>query len=374
MRNGEHRMEIKGKLSHSQAAFLTYGSAMSGMVYTLSQTAAIAGRMCWVVMLTGLLCNIPLAVWILLLGSVKKDGTLFDLLEDGLGRAGSKIILFFYTLINLAISACILNMFAGMIKVYFLPVTPLAVIVFVIIFMCTIFTNSGIQYFSRLIVLLCVLATVTYFSGYSVSFVNQFRMENITPVFDGTYAQFAKGVFFVIGNSADCLLFLMVMVSSTPQTSRHYLSIMKGLFAWSIILSLATFICEGCVGPDIWSNAAQGGISVSTVIQVGSFLSGLEVFLLMTYQFIVVIKTTIYLYSSWTSAKKMFNVPDGKPLLIVLALVLGIASAWINSYNRGFFYSIFLGDYVILPFVILVLLLCTASALVKKIRDGNKAK
>lgn len=367
-------MEIEGKISRSQAAFLTYGSAMGAMVYTASQTAALAGRMCWVTMLIGILVNIPFAIWILILGSYKKDGTLFDLLEDGLGKVVCKFILILYILINLAISACILNLFAGMIKVYFLPLTPLVIIVFVIVLMSTIFTNRGIKYFARLIVLLCVLATVNYFTGYSVSFVNQFRIEYIIPIFDASYAQIAKGVYFAAANNADCLLFLMLMVSSIPLTSKYLSSITKGLLIWSIILSSAVFICEGCVGPELWAHAAQGGISVSTIIQVGTFIGGIEVFLLLTYQYIVFIKTTIYLYSSWTASKKLFNVPKGKPLLIILAVALIVGSAWINSYSKGFFYSILLGDYVIFPFVIIVLLLCTLSVFVKKKRDEDKSK
>lgn len=367
-------MEIPGKISRSQAAFLTLGSAMSGLVYTIPNTAVLAGRMCWLTTLAGVLIDIPFALWVLVLGTYQKDGTLFDLLEDGLGKAASKFLLILYILINLAISACILNMFAGMIKVYFLPRTPLVVIVFIIVLMSAIFTNGGLLYFARLAVLLCTLAITNYFTGFSLSFVNQFRIEYITPIFDASYLQIARGTYFSAASNADCLLFLMLMVSVTPLNMKYFSSVAKGLFAWAIVISAAVFICEGCLGPELWAHEAQGGLSVSTILQVGSFIGGIEVFLLLTYQYIAFVKTTIYLYSSWTASKKFFNVPKGKPLLILLAVALIIGSGWINSYNKGFYYSIFLGNYVIFPFTILLLLLGTFSVFVKKIRGDHKSK
>ncbi len=214
----------------------------------------------------------------------------------------------------------------------------------------------------------------TILSAFQLSLFSGFKLEYVTPIFDTTYAQFAKGVMIAAGSNAECLLFLMVMVSSTPQTSKHYLSVIKGLLTWSIVLSFAILIMEGNEGHELLSRVAGAGLTVASLLLIGKFIQGVEILILMTYQYIVIIKTTIYLYSCWTSAKKLFNVPQGKPLLIISAIAVFAASAWINSYNRGFFFSIFLGEYVIPPFVIIILLLGTLSVFIIKKRNGKTAK
>ena len=367
-------MEIEGKVSHSQAAFLTYGSAMGSFVYTFTMVATVAGRSFWVAILIGILLNIPFAIWILLLGSYKQGGTLFDLLEDGLGKWVCKCIIVIYFLLNIALSVCMLNMFTVTVKMFFLPRTPAFFIILLIVLMCTIFTNSGIKYFGRLIAILCVLSSANYFIGFSLTLFSGFKPEYITPIFDTSFTQFAKGVLITTGSNAECLLFLMVMVSSTPQTSKHYLSVAKALVVWSILASAAIFIMEGNIGHELLSGIEGAGIAVSGIFEIVAFVRGLEIFILMSYQYFAVIKTTIYLYSCWTSAKKFFNVPLGKPLLIISAIAIFAVSAWINSYNIGYFVAVFLGNYIILPFVILVLLLGTLSVIIKKKRNGKIAK
>lgn len=83
-------MEIKGKLSHTQTAHLTFGSVMGNIIYTFTYVTSITGRPFWIAVLIGVLANIPFAIWILVLGSYKQGGTIFELLEDGFGKITCK--------------------------------------------------------------------------------------------------------------------------------------------------------------------------------------------------------------------------------------------------------------------------------------------
>jgi spore germination protein KB len=366
-------MEIEGKLSHSLTALLVYGSSMGTIIYTFTEVTTVTGKPFWIAILIGVLAIIPFALWILILGSYKKGGTLFDILEDGIGKFFTKILLLLYILLNIAVSASMLNLSAGSIKVFFLPRTPLYIIIFFIVLMSTIFANSGFKNCSRLIAMLCVLATINYFIGFSISFFNNFEIEFLKPIFDTSGSQLLKGVLFTTENDAECLLFLMIAVDSIPQTKKHYLAIFKGLLFWSLILSIATLIMEGIIGQDMLSRVAAAGVAVASDIRLGSFLSGLEIFIMITYQLIAILKTTIFIYCCFTASKKLFNVPRGKPLLILSALAVFAASSWLNSYNIGYFFSIFLGNYIIPAFVLFILLLCTISVFIKRRREGKNA-
>lgn len=355
-------MVYEGKLTRGQATLFAYGSAAGNIVYTFTWVTHVSGRSFWVAVLIGVLINIPLALWILYLGACKQDGTIFDILQDGLGKFVSKIIILIYLMINISSSVCMLNMFTGTVKVYFLHLTPSYIIMFFIVLLCALFVDSGIQTFGKLIEILAALFMVNYFLGFALSFVNMFDIKNITPIFVTSYSQFFKGVIITAGSNAECLLLLMVTVGLTPQTKKYYQSVVKGLFFWSVLLSFAIFIMEGDVSQEMLSRVAQAGITVGRIIQIGEFIRGLEIPILITYQFFVVVKTTMFLYSSWVSVKKLFNIRKGRLLIIPIALLILIPSIWMNSFNTAYFFAVFLGSYVILPFSVFTILLASISA------------
>ena len=207
-------MDNEGKITHGQAAFLSYASAAGNIVFTFTFATSIIGRAFWVAVLIGALMNIPFALWILYLGKSQQGGTIFDILETGLGKVVCKIIIVMYLLLNIAIAVCMLNMFSGMIKLYFLQFTPTFAIMLFIVLICTIFANSGIQNFARLVEILGLLFTVNYFFGFFLSFFKTFKMEYVVPVFDTSSIQFAKGIMISAGTCGESLMFLMIFKKS----------------------------------------------------------------------------------------------------------------------------------------------------------------
>lgn len=364
-------MENEAKLSSGQTALLVYGSAAGNIVYTFTWVTNVVGRPFWLATLIGVLLNIPFAIWILYLGSYKQNATIFDILQDGLGKIVSKIIILIYLAINIVSAVCMLNMFTGTVNVYFLQLTPPYIIMLIIIILCIMFVFSGSQTFALLMEILAALFMVNYFLGFGLSFVNLFKIENIFPVFDTTFKRFFEGVMITFGSNAECLLLLMVTVGLTPQNKKHYYSVMKGLFAWSVLLSFAIFIMEGDVSEEMLSRVASAGITVVRIIKIGEFVRGLEIPILITYQFFAVVKVTMFLYTSWVSAKQLFNAKKGRFLIILIALLIFIPSIWVNSFNTGYFLAVFLGTYIILPFSIFVLLLASISVAIIKQRNGK---
>jgi spore germination protein len=354
-------MEIKEEITHGQTACLTYASAAGNIVYTFTFITNVSGRSFWVAVLIGVLLNIPLAAWILYLSKHMQGGTIFDILQMGLGKIISKFIIIIYVFINIAVAACMLNLITGAVKVFFLPHTPSLVITSVIVLLCAIFANSGIQTFGKLIQILSVLFTLNYFMGFSLSFYKTFKIEYVFPVFDTSLLQFTKGIIITAGTISECLLFLMAAISSVPQTKKQNLSVYKGLAVWSLVLSFAIIIMEGDIGNELLAYVGQAGIAVARVLEIKTFIRGVEILLLMTYQYIAIEKTIIYIYICQVSLKKLFNVNKGRFLLIIAALLILAAAVYINSLNIGYYLAVFLGSYVILPFIVIVLLLASLS-------------
>lgn len=364
-------MESTVKITREQAVWLVFASASGNIVYTFTWVVAITNRPYWIAVFIGVILNIPFAVWIMYLGKYYQGRTIFDILQDTLGKFPCSIIIAAYISLNAAIAACMLNMYVLTIKVFFLQYTPSWILMLFLVAMGAIFADSGIRTLGRLIETLVILFVVNYFSGFFLSFIRVFRIENITPVFDTTLMQFAKGILITAGTVSECLLFLMAVAGSIPDSHRHVSWVVKGLAYWAVILSFAIFIMGGMISPELLMRIAQAGVAVSRIIQIGEFIRGMEVLILITYQLIAIIKVSLCLYSSWISAQKLFGWKNNKLHLLFVSIVTFSLPVWINSFNTGYFLSLFLGTYVILPFTVFMLLLATLCIFIKNKNSGS---
>jgi energy-converting hydrogenase Eha subunit C len=107
-------------------------------------------------------------------------------------------------------------------------------------------------------------------------------------------------------------------------------------------------------------------MAVSKSIQIGEFIRGMEVLILVTYQFITLSKVSLILYSCWVSFGVMLNRKKSLLQLSVISLIVFSVSVWMNSYNMAYFLSLAVGSYILLPFSILILLLAALGRLLQK--------
>ena len=300
-------MEGSDTISKGQVTLLTYGSAAGSIVYTFTWITHVTGKPFWIATFLGVLTNIPFAIWILYLGQHCRGRTIFEMLEKLVGKFIGGIIIVLYIILNIVMSACMLNLFTGAVKVFFLTYTPPSVIMFFVVSACAFYANGEIAALGRFTEILAILFTTNYLIGFLFSFFKTFKIENILPIFDTTVSAFAKGAAIAAGSTAECLMLLMVLVGSLKNPRGNYVGAAKGLIFWAIFLSSAIFIMSGIISPEILSRIAGAGIVVSKVIQLGEFLRGVEVFILVTYQCIAVIKITLYIYSSIVSVRILLN-------------------------------------------------------------------
>lgn len=362
-------METKGQLTLSQVAFITFASAAGNIVYTFTFVTALTGRPFWVAEFIGVVSNIPLAIWILYLGNRLQGDTIFDILQDGIGKILTKILIVIFYAINIAGAVCMLVMFTGTLQVFFLQRTPSFIIMLFLVVICAVFVSSGLKTAARLIEILSILYTINFFLGFFLSFFKLFKVEYILPIFDTNSLQFLKGVLVTTGGASECLLPLMVIMGYVPKMKKQYLSVVKGIASWSLFLMFGTFIFEGDIGHELLSRIAQAGITVARVIQIQNFIRGLEILILMTYQYFCITKITSFLYCCYASAQKLFQVKKSSWLLIISAALIFFGSVWVNSFNAAYYYALILDTYIVLPFSLLLLILGTLCLVIKKVKD-----
>lgn len=360
------------KFTREQVLFITFIGICGNMSHTFTWSYYLAERSGWVVFGIGILLQIPFVMGILYICRNYAGYTIFDIIGESFGKFLYIIIVLIYSIITIALGIFILNMFVGSVKIYFLPLTPSWIPMLFIIFMAILLVNNRTLLFGRIFELLSTWFIINYFAGFSLSFVKKFKIENVIPIFDISLLKFAKGILFSMGNASEILLLIMVMVVHIPAAYEHWRWVIRGIIVTCFILTIAIFIMEGVSGYELLSRNGEPGIDVSRAIYIGDFIRGLEVFILATYQLITILKVSLYIYGIWIPIRKLFNKKYSTIILFLIALLIFLPSAWLNSSNTAYFLSIFTTSFIVLPFAIIVMMLaCLGICIIKKRSGGD---
>ena len=367
-------MEEKLKLTREQVIFITFIGTIGNIVYSHTWIVNNTGRAEWVATLLGILLLVPLAIWIFYLGKFYPQGNIFDILEKGLGKILSSGLGLLFIIINIAVAVAQLNMFTEMVSVFFLQFTPSWVNMLFITLIGVLFTYGGIQTFGKLTQILAILGVIDFIAAFIFAFPNVFQIEYIIPIFDTSLSGFFKGTIFMTGGAAETLLVLMIIVRYVPDSGKHYMWPVKGIALSAVVFSSAIFVIIGMMSAELAKRIAFGGVNAAMLIQIGEFIQGLEVFIFGAYQFIAIGKITLSIYLAWIVGKKIFTEKKSSLQLFIIALMILIPSVWLTSYNKAYFLAIALGNYILLPFSLLVLLLASVIVIIKNKKTGRGLK
>ncbi len=362
------------KLTREQIFFCTFLGIIGNIVYTHTWIDNDTNRAAWVAAFAGILAIIPFALWLMYLSKFNPEGTIFDTLKQGIGKLPNCLLCIMFIVLNVCIAATHINMFAEMLKVFILQNTPAPVIMFIMVLIVFLVLNSDITVICRLVEILTVIGLMNYFSCFIFAFPKMINIKYIFPVFDTSLPGVINGIIFMAGASSELLLFLMVIVSNIPDPSKHRSWVISGIISSAVVFSLAILIIIAMMSPEIAKRIAFGGVNAARLITVGSYIYGLEILVIGTYQFIAFGKIIMCMYCSWISLKRIFGEKGPKLQLALTASAILIPAILLNSYTKSYFIAVFLGRYILLPFSILILILTSISVKIRRNRIGSVAK
>jgi spore germination protein KB len=367
-------MQDNDNLTREMVFFLIFISIIGNVVYAHTWIDDFADRSAWLAALAGIMLLIPFAVWILYLGKLCPQTTVFGMIDKSLGKISGGVLRVPFILINILIAVAQLNMFTEMIKVFFLPYTPCCLIMLTLVLISMMFISNGISDFARLVEILAVLGLFFYFTSFIFAFPNNFNFEYIIPVFDTSLSGFIRGVIFITGETSECLLLIMIIVRFIPDPFKHYKWVVYGIGMSGVVFSLAIMFIIAMLSPELAKRIAFGGVNAAKLLQIGDYVRGLEIFIFCTYDFIAVGKIAACMYCCWVSMQKIFGNKKLNLQLSIAALLILVPSLWLNSYNKAYFLAVYLGNYVLLPFTVLMLGLASISIVLRNKKMGSVSK
>lgn len=362
------------KLTREQIFFCTFLAIIGNIVYIHTWISNDTNRASWLASFIGIIAIIPFALWILYLSKFNPEGTVFDTIKQGIGVIPNFFICITFIILNICISATHLNMFAEMLRVFIFQNTPRPVFIFIMVIIVFIILNSDIITICKLIEVLSVIGLINYFSCFIFAFPKMVNIKYVIPIFDTSLPKILYGIIFITSATSELLFFLMVIVSNIPDPFKHRNWVIKGIISSAMVFSLAILIIIAMMSPEIAKRIAFGGVNAARLISVGSYVYGLEILVIGTYQFIAYGKIMMCIYCSWISLKKILGEKRPKLKLILVTLAIYITALLLNSYTKSYFLAVFLGRFILLPFSILVLILASISLKIRKNKTGSVAK
>lgn len=353
---------------------LVFIGILGNIVYCHTWIDDAVDRSAWLAGLTGILMLIPFALWILYICRNTKDATVFDVVENGLGKIVSVVLCAAFIVVNVLIAVANLNMFTEMIKVYFLAVTPRWVIMLFVVSLALIFISRGLTMFARLAEMLTLLGILNYFGSFTLAFPSDIKLDYIIPVFDTSWLGFIKGAFFITGEASEFLLLLMIIVRFIPDPFKHHKWIDYGIAVSGVIFAFAVLFIVAMLSPELSKRIAFGGVNAAKLLHVGDYVHGLEIFIFGTYDFLAVGKIALCLYCCRMALQNIFSSKKNYLYLSVTAVLILASSIYLSSYNKAYFLGVMLGNYVTLPLTILILLLASLSTVLNHKKSGWAAR
>jgi|GEM_PF-989807 len=367
-------MQNDGKLTREMVFSLIFMSVLGNIVYTHTWIDNATDRSAWVASLAGISLVIPFAVWILYLGKLCPEATVFEMVDKGLGKIVSAVLCIPFILINALVAIAQLNMYTEMVKVFFLQNTPIWIIMLSLVLMGIMFISGELTIFARLVEALAILGMLNYFTSFIFAFPNNINVEYIIPIFDTSWLGFIQGAIFITGEASECLLLLMIIVRFIPDPFKHYKWVSYGIILSGVIFSIAILVIMTMMSPELAKRIAFGGVNAAKMLQIGDYVRGLEVFIFGTYNFIAVGKVSVCLYCSWIAMQKVLGSNKSMIQLFIIGLLIFVPSVLLGTYNKAYFLAVFMGNYVTLPFTIFILLLASISIFIKNKKAGSIAK
>jgi hypothetical protein len=361
-------------ITPGQVKFMILVSMTGCFSYNCLWMMRYVGNAIYVSVIVSAIFMIPFIIWFLKLVRGTHKFSIFDLLDEGTGKIVSKVIIGVYYFIHIALAVSLINIFCQMVKIYFIPNTPFWFIVMVILFNCALIANSDIKVLVRFCFGIEIIHLVNFFSGYALGIFGVFEASNLMPVFDTTFQNFIWATMFSAGNICECILMLGVLTTSIPDLIRRSSIFVQGVMIMTMIYVLGLVVFLGVIPKELLVGVTAPVIAPSMLLRLGDYLTGFEIFLLGAYQLSAISKIVVSLYCMKEVSMRFFECNKNKLFLGIATVIIFIPTLWLNSFNKAYLLSVFIYQYILLPFSIFILLLASLSSIIINRRKRETGK
>ncbi|EFM09080.1 spore germination protein [Paenibacillus curdlanolyticus YK9] len=322
----------KGRISAAQLSILAFMSVLATSL--LAAPGIVAGAAHQDMWLSPLWASSVgfLVMWMLVkLNQLHPNETLIQYAVTLLGRPIGKLVGGFYLFFTIYTTSSVLRQFTDFVKLTFLLKTPSFVISSSMALICALCVRGGIEMVGRLPMLLLPFIAAFILMIYMPS-IFELKMSKFQPFLGDGVPPSLIGAFK-----------LMSWLPGFTFTSYYlpYVANKRHMLRWAC-LSVALFTSVMCITFVIiyavlgsaTANYAYPFMVIARFVSFTEFFEHLESIVMMIWTLEIVIRISFGIYGTSLGLAQWLNLPDYKPVVIPLGMLLVLFSYWgiSNSY------------------------------------------
>ena len=275
------------------------------------------------------------------------------------------IVFIFYFLFS---SSILLRNFCECLKIVYYPMTSLVFIILTfIITICITLRHrfSSIAKVNLLIIPLVIISIMFLF----IANIKNFSLDNIFPIFgDGVFNTFVTGLGNLGSFGGITLLYFLPPYLKEPQKMKkvYLTSVILGIVYFLLCVSIILFMFISLM----YTNQIMPLYSATRYIEFGNFFQRLESIFLLIWILQMICYLSIVTKLSISIFKKITNIRDEKPLILVFGLLIFAISLLPKNYAI----SKFIEDYIYHYMVIIISIFLGISLLILAYFKKRKKK
>ncbi len=280
----------------------------------ITGTSTIAKQDSWISIIIAMFMAVPLALIYARLSKLFPEKNIYDIIYHIFGKKISFLISILYVFYALLLGALVIRNFTEYIQISSLPETPQFIFAIFMGTICFWVLKHGIEVLGRGCVFILPFVVFVVLITLILT-IKDMNFSNIEPMLGQDFKTILSGSFSsLLFPFGEVVLFLAVLPTLRKKSS-PYKAYIISIFIGGGILVVAMVRNILVLGVPTMNSLYFSSYYAASILDIGEFLSRIEV--LVTGNFVVtgIVKTAICLYSSTVGIAKVFNIDNYKLLL-----------------------------------------------------------
>lgn len=274
----------------------------------------------WIIVISGFLVSIPIVFMYSAIVKRFPGMSLIEINNAVFGRVLGKIFSALYMLFFSVHLIFYTNDVGTFVKGFLLPKTPMALIIFMFVFICAWAVRNGARSFTRYSAMFCAV-TITVILITVILLVKNINVENILPVFSQPVKSYLIGTHIMaIIPYCDIFVFFM-MAPELSEPDKFGKSLFKGLIVGAAVMLLIVlrdiFVMGGTVVKYL-----SPSFEVLRLIDVGDIITRYEILYAVILIALIFFSSSVYYYAITTGISRFFGLSSDKILINIIGVFI----------------------------------------------------
>ena len=321
-------MKEKGIISTNQFVWILF--SIIACFATLQVPGLLiyqAGRDAWLSIIGAYILDALLAIVYAYLGNRFLGQSNVQYSITILGKLFGRIVGIMFPLFYLLIGSTLMRSLSGLISNFFLPKTPIVVILSIAYLLMAYGLKKGIEAIART----CEVLGPLYLLSLVIMFVfltPEVKLHRLKPILANGAGPFIAGIPFILSFISICIAMGMyIPICNKPKNG--FLAKFVALTLGSIMIGLIIEFSIGIFGAERAGNMVNAGVHLARLIKIGTFFERLEIIFFITAVAAGIMTTINMIWAFCVGISQVIGLNSYKPIVyssVLLAFVLSMTS------------------------------------------------